>query len=426
LALKERGARPVLAAPDIYRDKIEAEGIEFARLRPDLFAVEQKLKMSRTELVRAVGERPQFLLREMLLPYLRESYDDMEAVMADTQFAVIHQLAFGARLAAEKYGVPHSVLVLQPMAFLSSFDPPYFGPLPRLSRWIYSHPTLTRALFHLAKKFARPWARPIDELRRSLGLPATAAHPFFEGQFGPHGAIGLYSKVLGGSQPDHPPGTSIVGFALYDKEHPGDAKLDPALERFLAEGPPPLVFTLGTAAVHDADDFVTEGLEAVRRLNLRAVFVLDEERRQQWASHASDAVLFVGYTPYSLLFPRARAVIHHGGVGTSTQALRSGKPQLVAPYLVDQPDNAARLERLGVARTLPHSRFRATRIVAELQQLLAKPSYSERAASVGERVRTEDGAGRAADIVLASLASGVAPAKPNQWISTSRLEALAR
>jgi rhamnosyltransferase subunit B len=297
-------------------------------------------------------------------------------------------------------------MVLQPMLFLSAFDPPRFdsfrgAPAPRLMSVISRlGPEWTRAFFALGKRWSRHWAKPIDELRKAVGLAVQRAHPFFEGQFSATGALGLYSSVLGEVQPDMPAGTRIVGFAYHDRERGRSTPPAPSLIHFLSHGPAPLVFTLGTSAVHDATQFMQQALAAVRALLARAVFVLDAERQREWSRHASPEVMITGYVPYSLLFPHAQVIVHHGGIGTLAQALRAGRPQLVVPHLVDQPDNAHRAARLGVARTLDLASFQGPRIVAALQELQQNSSYAERAAAVAERVRGEDGARAAARFII--------------------------
>jgi UDP:flavonoid glycosyltransferase YjiC (YdhE family) len=109
------------------------------------------------------------------------------------------------------------------------------------------------------------------------------------------------------------------------------------------------------------------------------------------------------YAPYSRLFPKARAVVHHAGVGTAGEALRAGRPQLCVPFLVDQPDNAARLARLGVARIVPARARGAERLARELSVLLARPRYAERARELGEIARREDGAATATEVIARTL-----------------------
>jgi rhamnosyltransferase subunit B len=101
------------------------------------------------------------------------------------------------------------------------------------------------------------------------------------------------------------------------------------------------------------------------------------------------------YAPYSELFTRASINVHQGGVGTTAEALRSGRPMLVVPFAFDQPDNAARAVELGVARSVRIGRYSASRVTRELEKLLRDASYATNAASVGERIRAEAGLGSA-------------------------------
>jgi UDP:flavonoid glycosyltransferase YjiC (YdhE family) len=119
----------------------------------------------------------------------------------------------------------------------------------------------------------------------------------------------------------------------------------------------------------------------------------------------------VDYAPHATLFPRAEVVVHHGGIGTSAEALVAGVPMLVVPHGFDQPDNAARLRRLGVAESLPVQRYRADRAVALLQRL-QEPHYRERARACAELLRGADGAARAADVIEAVLAAAPGRAAP--------------
>ncbi|MGN6328941.1 MAG: glycosyltransferase [Rhodanobacter sp.] len=405
LALRQRGADPVLAAGEGFRDKVVAEGIDFFPMRPDVEAVAGRLALAPQQLARAVAARPQFLLQRIILPSLHEAYDDALMALAGADLVVTHSVAYGARLAAEKCGLPQVGIVLQPMLFASVYDPPVVADMPRLSRWIYRRgPAWTRAFVRLGRRVARRWARPIDRFRRQVGLPPASAHPLFEGQFGSAGAIGLYSPLLGPAQADHPPHTTIAGFAFYDSEKGGPPTLSSALQAFLDAGAPPVVFTQGTSAIHDADDFIRESLAAIDLLGLRAVLVLDDERARRWSSRGSGTIHVTGYAPYSVLFPRASVIVHHGGIGTTAQALRAGRPQLVTPYLVDQPDNAARVVRLGVGRELPRRRWLRAGIAAELRALLHAPGYASAAARVGRQIAREDGAAVAADTIVSALA----------------------
>jgi UDP:flavonoid glycosyltransferase YjiC (YdhE family) len=112
----------------------------------------------------------------------------------------------------------------------------------------------------------------------------------------------------------------------------------------------------------------------------------------------SQGVVAFNYAPFSELFPRALAIVHQGGVGTTAQAMRAGRPMLIMPYAHDQPDNAARMVRLEIGRTISRGRYTARRAALEIKELL-RPCYAERARLVGEQMQEEDGAAAASDAV---------------------------
>jgi len=418
LGLRARGADPVLATSEDYRSKVTAAGIAFAPLRPSFTDIETDLGMTRAQMTARCVADQEFLVRRLVLPYVRSAYEDSLALSTDADLLVTSSLAFGTRLAAEKRGKPWIGVVLQPMLFMSAYDPPVIpnaefvsGLLRRLG------PLPTGLLFALGKRATLGMFASVARLRAEIGLPPTRRHPLFEGQFSATGALGLYSDLLGGPQPDHPTRTRITGFATYDSADGRASVLDPKLSAFLDAGTPPLVFTLGSLIVNSPGSFYRESALAARRLQRRAVLLVGDratpnalgagDARADVGLDASDArdpnIYVVGYAPHSLLFPRAAAVVHQGGIGTLAQGLRSGRPQLVVPFFADQQDNAARAVRIGLARSLTPTRYTASSAAAELAPLLADPRYAARAAAVGARLAGEDGAAVAADFVLSAF-----------------------
>src|SRR5262249_31944393 len=120
------------------------------------------------------------------------------------------------------------------------------------------------------------------------------------------------------------------------------------------------------------------------------------------------------YVPFSELFPHAAVIVHAGGIGTTGLTMRSGRPTLVVPFAHDQPDNAARVARRGMARTLPPQRYRAPRVASELRRLRDDPCYTRRAARVGDEMRREDGVNTACDALETLLQA----AKPVATVAT--------
>ena len=167
-------------------------------------------------------------------------------------------------------------------------------------------------------------------------------------------------------------------------------------------GPPPIVFTLGSSAFWVARDFYRDSIAAAEGLGKRALLLIGHERNRS-SSPLPDGVAAFEYAPFSEVLPRACAIVHQGGVGTTGQAMRAGKPTLIVPHAHDQFDNAARVERLGAARSLPRPKYTAESATRELRRLLDDPSYAEAAKKVGEVVSKEDGARVAADEIESVL-----------------------
>jgi rhamnosyltransferase subunit B len=398
LGLEARGHEAILATSGFYRGKVEALGIGFRAVRPDMPDLDADPGLMRRIMDRRLGS--ECVIRELIMPALRQSYEDTLVAADGADLLVSHTLTFTTPLVAEKKGIPWASTMLQPLGFLSVHDPPVLPLVPFLAKLRFLGPVFHRLLFSLGKRRVRPWCEPWHRLRAEVGLPPTAEQPLFEGQHAPSLVLALFSRVFAARQADWPRQTTLTGFPFYDQD--GEAGLPPELARFLDDGPPPLVFTLGSSAVMDAGAFYEHSTAAARLLGRRAVLLVGKETCNRPA-RLPDGIVAFDYAPYSELFPRAAAIVHQGGIGTTAQALRSGRPMLVMPYAHDQPDNAERLARLGIARTVSRHRYSPSRGAAELRQLLANPAYSKRAAAIGEKVRQEDGVRAACDALEALL-----------------------
>jgi UDP:flavonoid glycosyltransferase YjiC (YdhE family) len=281
-----------------------------------------------------------------------------------------------------------------------------FPAAPRLHASARLGPAAGTLLVRFAKLATRSWSRPVRELREDLGLPV-GADPIFEGQHSPDLVLALFSRVLADPQPDWPPHTRITGPIFHDGSGAA-ARMPAALDAFLDAGSPPIVFTLGTSAVGAPGRFYEESVGAARSLGRRAVLLVGDSRNRP-AEPLPAGVLVCDRAPYSALFPRAAAVVHQGGIGTTAQALRAGRRMLVVPFAHDQPDNASRVERLGVARVLYPKHYTAERAATELRALFDDPKAELAAAAVAGRVGAEDGVEDACDAIEAYLAARVRP-----------------
>jgi rhamnosyltransferase subunit B len=394
--LLQRGHDPVFATSPHYRPLIEGQGVTFHPVSPDIDPDDHATIRRFMDPKRG----PKFLIRDCLLSHLRESYADLAAGVGAAALLVTHPITFAGPLVAERHQIPWASTVLAPMSLFSVHDLPAFPAMPWLARLYRRRPRVSRVLLRLGKWSTRPWTKPVRQLRSTLGLPARG-DALYEGQFSPGLTLALFSRLLATPQPDWPPHTQATGFVFHD-EH---TCLPAEVAQFLDAGPAPLVFTLGSAVVHRSGSFYRESVEAVQRLGCRAVLLVGTDPQNCPPGPLPEGVLAVPYAPHGDLFPRAQAVIHQGGIGTTAQALRAGRPMLVVPHSYDQPDNAWRVAQLGVARTLPPRHYVATRVATELRALLAEPQYGRRALEVGNVIQAEAGNLRACDAIEAYLAS---------------------
>jgi rhamnosyltransferase subunit B len=391
LELRARGHRAVIATSPVYREKIEATGLGFHPVRPDIAPPEEDPET----ILKAmdVMKGGEFIIKELFAPFVRESYEDLSAATCDADLLVTHMLSFAGPALAEVSGIPWVSTVLAPTSFFSIYDPFVPPQAPGVNRLLRLSPLISRAFMYIARRVADTWIEPVYKFRSELGL-SRGLHPVFEGQHSPALVLALFSKVMATPQPDWPPQTIITGFPFYDlKDETG---LSPELKKFLDEGPRPIIFTLGSTAIFVAEDFYRESIKAAQLLKRRAVLLIGDARNMPKEILPTDIIAF-DYAPYGQILPRAAAVVHQGGVGTTGQTLRAGVPALIIPFNHDQPDNAFRIARLGVGRTLSRSQYRAATAARELDKLLTDKGYMERAAVIGRQVQAEDGARTAAD-----------------------------
>ncbi|HEY3100774.1 MAG TPA: glycosyltransferase [Methylomirabilota bacterium] len=387
LGLRARGHEPVVVMAEFYRALIESLGFEFHPAGPVIDPDDRALIARVMDPVRGSDT----LLKDILMPSLRSDYEAIDTAARNVDLMVTHPITFAAPVIAQARRLPWVSTVLAPMSFFSPTDIPVLPPAPFLAHLGRLGPWYGRIIARVARRQTRGWMAPVFDLRRDLGLPP-GAHPLFEGQFSPALTLALFSRVLAAPQPDWPANVVVTGFVFYN----GPDALPPELDAFLNAGPPPVVFTLGTSAVAAAGSFYEESVDAVKRLGIRAVLLTGGFEQNRPRAMLPPGILLVDRAPHQSLFPRAAAVVHQGGAGTLAQALRAGRPMLVVPHAHDQPDNAARVARRGVARTLLPRAYRGRRVARELDRLLSDTVVAARATEVAAIVRAEGGAGAAA------------------------------
>jgi UDP:flavonoid glycosyltransferase YjiC (YdhE family) len=375
--LKERGHRVAIGTCEFYRQRVEKLGLEYRPIGPHLSPDDPEM----IKIIVDPKRGSEYIFRQLLIPYLRQIYDETERAVEGVDLLLSHPITLATPLVAEKRKLNWASAVLSPLSFFSIHEPTEIPGHPIVSAMTRGPLWLRQFVHAMGRRQTLGWVRPLIEFRKELGLPPDV-HPLFDGQHSPRRVLALYSSLLGSPQPDWPRQTTVTGFCFHDRRD-GTEALSPGLAKFLEEGPPPIVFTLGSTAVQNPGRFYEESAAAAQALGKRAVLL--------GAAPAGPGVWVEPYAPYSLLFPKCEAIVCSGGIGTIGQALRSGTPFLVVPHGNDQPDNAARLVRLALARSLGRHAYLRDRVAEELRALLADPQARSKAREGARTIAQEDG-----------------------------------
>lgn len=401
LALQRRGFRVVVGVPEDQVAKTRAAGIEAHAVVGGFDALIGELGLDAREAAQRIMSDQGYLMDQVLMPWLTPSAEALDALAEDAVAIVGSLFVFAAPIIAETRRIPLVDVVLQPMTVFSAFAPPRtpdfrmmaHAPTGAVGRW------WNRRVYGAMRTVLRRRYGPrINALRAAHGLSPSDRALLVDTPPGTVLTLGCYSPTFAPPQPDARPELAVIGFPMFDSDSGGAEALDPGVEAFLAAGPPPLVFTLGSFAVLAPGDFYTAAVDAARALGLRAVLLTGDAVVERSGAD----IHVVRYVPHSLLFPRACAVVHHGGMGSTGQALRAGVPQLVVPHMGDQHDNGHRIGALGVGAVLNPKRFTAARATTAIAAIM-NDEHVRAARRLGEQVAAENGADAAADAIVATI-----------------------
>lgn len=397
IELKKRGHEVTIAAMEYYREKVGLIGLDFAPMAPHLNTDDRELGKELMD-IKSGTER---IVRGLIMTSLRQTFEDLTAAVEGADALVTGEIVYAAKSVVEINGLKWISTSLQPGSFLSAHDPFVPPMFTWFERFRPLGPIFHRTLFYVMRLTIRDWYEPYKEFRRELGLDPDH-DPIFGGKFSSDLNLALFSRVLGAPQPDWTANTVQTGFCFYDgREH--DGKMPGALSDFLATGEPPIVFTLGSAAVMDPGEVFSESVKAAKNLGRRAVLVYGMFNEPP--PGVTDEIVAFDYAPFSLLFSRAACVVHQGGVGTTGQVLRAGVPHLIMPYSHDQPDNAARCRRIGVAKIIRRDEYDAVSASKAIAAILADSSYADNARNAAGIVGSEGGTAAACNEIETAIAA---------------------
>jgi len=389
LGLRARGHRVSFLAPEQHGPWVRAAGLPFTGLPVDEAVLHDPDLWHPT---RGFG-----VVWRATRPAMARIVPFVEGLPADERCVLlVHPLALPEAdlCRAVRPAVKIAAAYLAPANLMTVHDPLMVGPW-RVPAWV---PLAARRAFWrwVGRRFIDPVAlADVNAARSALGLAPVPGLADWIATV-PDLSLTLFPDWFAPTQPDWPQPLVRGDFPRFDPH--ADSTMTAELTEFLHAGPPPLVFTHGTGN-RQAAAYFRHACAAAARLGRRAVLLTPH--REQVPADLPDTMLWQDYVPLRALLPHAAALVHHGGIGTTAEALRAGTPQLVVPLAHDQFDNGARVTALGVGASLPAARMNERRLVRALGGLLAAPGLDERTRAVAGRFQPGTGIDRMCDALTA-------------------------
>ena len=378
-ALVARGHEVVIMAAAPFRAAAERGGIRFV----EALSTEEYDRVSAHPDLWHPRRGPRFVLGEVARS-LESAYDLIAREYEPGRTLLIgHTLSFATRTFEESHNAPAVTIHLAPTGLRSVHTIPAEDPARDLSRWPV---WLKRAVWWVIDRtlIDPPIVPTLNRWRQEKGLPPVSR--VFNGWLNsPQGVVALFPEWFGPRQPDWPANVQHAGFPRYDEAD--NVKLRPDLHEWVNAGDPPIVCTPGSAH-REARDFFAAAADAARIVNRRALLLT--RYGEQIPTSLPAGVRYEPYVPFSLLLPHSAALVHHGGIGTCAQGLGAGIPQLTMPMGFDQPDNTARLMRLGVAGCVLPRDFSGARVAGELKRLLNDDAVARACRKWAQRMHEGD------------------------------------
>ncbi len=373
LGLKTAGHEVTILTLDEFKPLVNQYGLLHDSLRGDFLKAAQS----------AVGQKGGNPLR-LIQQYIEMAKDTLADEWVSAQKAdvlIYNPAAIGGFHIAEKLNIPTFAAFPAPLySPTRDFPSPFFpfrnlGPLNKLSHKFF------------AKMGPAMYRSPINQLRKDvLDLPPAKGENILRGK--PITKLYSYSEAVVPRPTDWDESSVVTGYWFLDT--PANWQPDPELIRFLQEGSTPVYIGFGSMFMSGGKQRTEIALQALRLAGQRGILATG------WggltADNTSKDIFVLDSVPHDWLFPKVAAIIHHGGAGTTGAALRAGKPQIICPFVGDQFFWGRRVAELNVA-TSPISQIKLTaeRLANAIKHAITNTSLQQRASSIGETIRAENG-----------------------------------
>lgn len=388
--MKKRGHEAIICTGESFKGFIEENGIKFAKVYLDIMAM---VKTPEGKAVLEGGSQNVLktikLTKEVLNPAFRKSFNDFWQNAQGADVIIYHPKALVAVDIAEMLNIPCVSIPLVPMTYpITEFPNLAISPTGDFGK------RLNRLSYSITKLGDIAFMREINDFRvKTLKIEKRKAGAYTYQRGGKHIPI-IYpvSPSLFANVKSWEGKVFLSGFFHLETEQ----KLEQNIMDFISKGEKPVVISFSSMPLKNPDFFMGKMVEAVINTGNRAIIISGESGMQ---FDNDDDIMMVKQVPHDILFPHAKGIIHHGGIGTTAIALRSGVPQLIIPFSVDQPFWANRLYKMGYAlKPLNEKKMTVSELIFTLKEM-ENIDNVKRAVEIQNIIAQEDGAGAACNII---------------------------
>lgn len=321
-------------------------------------------------------------------------YEAMKKDISKNNTIIISSsLLFAGRLLEETLNIPCVTIHLSPSIFRSNINPARLAP-----NWIESKtPTFIKNIFWwlLDTFFYEPnFTKPLNKIREELGL--SSVNKIFkswihEGSL----VICLFPKWFAKPQSDWKENVIFADFPLYDNNE--NKKLSKEILDFLQSDTPIVVFSAGTATA-TAQDFFNVSIEVSNKLGIKAILLTHFS--EQIPKNLPKNIVHINYAPFSELLPKLSLFVHHGGIGSTSQTLKAGIPQIIRPVAFDQFDNSIRAVNLGIATEILAKDYNIKNVSNTINEIINDNSYKNNAKLISNFFEDSNSISKVCDLIL--------------------------
>lgn len=376
--LQTYGHNVILATCEVHRNLCTKNNIRFKPLSPNL-------DISNGTLVKQMmnsrhGER---LIFEEIMRNIDITYNELLDITTDCDILINHCYCYAGPIVAEKRNLVWVSCHLSPTNFWSAYDPSalsnseYLIHLPKLGL------TINKFIIKMARKQSLKWCFPLEKLKKEIGL-SNNKHPVFEGLFSKYLSFALFSSEFAKSQKDWAKSCIQVGFVnslSYSELEESELK-----EFILSENYPLIVIALGSSVINNSDEIYSIIEQITIKSSYKFLFIGGNAKNL----HSNNKIFYSNAIPYRSVFKYAKLIIHHGGIGTTSDAMLAGVPMIILPQFIDQPDNACRITKLGIGEFIQKSKFNANTLFKMIEKIINNDNYYSKAKSISQKLNLED------------------------------------